>query len=236
LASPQLENGYLSFALDIADALAGIRISGEEYQCLWVIWRKTYGWRKTEDMIALTTFQAFTGIKKSNVVRALKRLESKRVITVKRVPKTSMIIKNDNEYGLTYSFQKNYEEWRPLSKKIIVIKNDNASLSSLSTSKDNSSKDKSIYAQSETKKHMESFNAFWKIYPRKVAKEPARKAWLKITPEAELVCRILSAVEAQSKTADWLKEGGNFIPYPASWLNAKRWEDELIPATDPLRF
>jgi hypothetical protein len=187
-------------------------------------------------MIALTQFEALTGIKKPNVIRALKRLESKRVITVKRAPKTSMIIKNDNEYGSTYLFQKDYDKWRPLSKKIIVIKNDNAALSKMIPSKENSSKERKDLCSNQDEKHLESFNAFWKTYPRKVAKEPARKAWLKIKPEAELVCRILGAVEAQSKTVDWIKESGKFIPYPASWLNAKRWEDEVEPKTDAFNF
>ena len=72
----------------------------------------------------------------------------------------------------------------------------------------------------------EDFEMFWKAYPRKQAKGYARKAWYKFNPDKELLDRILKAIEWQKKSPDWLKEGGQFIPLPASWLNAERWDDE----------
>ena len=39
---------------------------------------------------------------------------------------------------------------------------------------------------------------------------------------------LLDAIEKQKKSEDWKKEGGKFIPYPTTWLNGKRWEDEDI--------
>ena len=36
---------------------------------------------------------------------------------------------------------------------------------------------------------------------------------------------MLKAIEAQKRTPDWFKQEGQFIPYPATWLNGKRWED-----------
>ena len=35
---------------------------------------------------------------------------------------------------------------------------------------------------------------------------------------------------AWSKSHDWTKDGGQFIPHAATWLNGKRWEDELPAA------
>jgi len=29
------------------------------------------------------------------------------------------------------------------------------------------------------------------------------------------------------KSPEWTKDNGKYIPYPATWLNAKGWEDEL---------
>jgi hypothetical protein len=75
---------------------------------------------------------------------------------------------------------------------------------------------------------VESFEKFWSSYPRRVAKGDARKAWLqtaKIRPPMPL---LLAAVEAQKQSEQWLKDGGTFIPYPASWLRAERWDDELM--------
>lgn len=34
------------------------------------------------------------------------------------------------------------------------------------------------------------------------------------------------ALDRQRKSKDWLKEGGAYIPYPSTWLNGRRWEDE----------
>lgn len=70
------------------------------------------------------------------------------------------------------------------------------------------------------------FEAFWKAYPKKVAKEAARKAWEKIKPDEALGKEIIQAVEAAKKTTGWQKEKGQYIPHPATYLNGKRWEDE----------
>lgn len=72
----------------------------------------------------------------------------------------------------------------------------------------------------------ESFERFWRAYPNRKAKGAAAKSWEKINPDAELFAAIMSAIEWQSKSEDWTKEGGRFIPHPATWLNQKRWEDE----------
>jgi hypothetical protein len=70
------------------------------------------------------------------------------------------------------------------------------------------------------------FQAFWMAYPKKKSRSDAEKAWRKLAPSPELTQRILDAVAAQRNSPQWLKDNGQFIPYPASWLNAKRWEDE----------
>ncbi len=80
-----------------------------------------------------------------------------------------------------------------------------------------------------------AFTAFWDSYPRKKSKGDAEKAWIKIKPDEQLTERILHAVEQAKTSADWQREAGRFIPHPASWLNAKGWEDEtgrvrVIPA------
>lgn len=72
-----------------------------------------------------------------------------------------------------------------------------------------------------------AFTAFWDAYPKKRSKGDAEKAWLKIKPNEQLAARIITAVEQATTSADWQREGGQFIPYPASWLNAKGWEDVL---------
>lgn len=64
------------------------------------------------------------------------------------------------------------------------------------------------------------FEAFWKVYPKKVAKKEAFKAFKKIkTPVSVLI----EAVEKQKKSDQWTRDHGQYIPYPTTWLNQERW-------------
>lgn len=70
---------------------------------------------------------------------------------------------------------------------------------------------------------MNDFETFWKSYPRKVGKDAALKAWNKKKPNID---EVLKALEWQTQSAQWLKDGGQFIPHPATYLNQGRWQDE----------
>jgi hypothetical protein len=78
-----------------------------------------------------------------------------------------------------------------------------------------------------------AFIQFWTAYPRKVAKGAAEKAWVKIHPDDTLAASIVTAVERAKASADWRKDGGQFIPHPATWLNGRRWEDEPPKPVQP---
>jgi hypothetical protein len=73
------------------------------------------------------------------------------------------------------------------------------------------------------------FQDFWDAYPkrRRKAKQAALKAWKKLKVDEALLVRILDALAKHSKTFEWTKSGGQFIPLPATWLNGHRWEDEI---------
>jgi hypothetical protein len=79
-----------------------------------------------------------------------------------------------------------------------------------------------------------SFEKFWNAYPRKKSKGDAEKAWKALNPDESLHDRITDALERAKTSADWRKEGGKYIPYPATWLRAKGWEDEDSAAATPL--
>lgn len=74
------------------------------------------------------------------------------------------------------------------------------------------------------------FAEFWSAYPLKKAKATAEKAWQKLKPSADLQAAILSAIAAHKLSADWQRDGGQYIPHPTTWLNQRRWEDEVIHA------
>jgi hypothetical protein len=93
--------------------------------------------------------------------------------------------------------------------------------------KERNIKPKPISSSSDDAGPVKPFDRFWNAYPRRVGKQAAQKAWAKIKPDAALVDQMLAAIVAQQAGADWRREGGEFIPHPASWLNGGRWLDEV---------
>jgi len=76
-----------------------------------------------------------------------------------------------------------------------------------------------------------SFDTFWAAYPKKVGKDAAWRAWRKRRPTSEISQQILAALTWQRTQDNWLREGGRFVPNPATWINEGRWQDE--PAAIP---
>ncbi len=68
---------------------------------------------------------------------------------------------------------------------------------------------------------------FWQPYPRKTGKGDAFKAWQKLKPTPEIQEKIRTAIVNVRGSPDWLKDGGNFIPHPTTWLNGRRWDNEI---------
>jgi hypothetical protein len=73
----------------------------------------------------------------------------------------------------------------------------------------------------------ERFTRFWKAYPKKRSKGQAERAFFRIDPDEQLLATMIATIERATTSEDWLKEGGKYIPYPATWLGARGWEDEM---------
>jgi len=71
------------------------------------------------------------------------------------------------------------------------------------------------------------FPAFYLAYPRHIGRSAAVKAWSRLTPDE----RGLAAGRLPLHVGAWNREGRELrvIPHPATWINGRRWEDE-IPA------
>ncbi|MGA1037178.1 MAG: helix-turn-helix domain-containing protein [Ilumatobacteraceae bacterium] len=69
------------------------------------------------------------------------------------------------------------------------------------------------------------WSEFWEAYPRKTGKQACEKAWgkLKEVDQANAIAALGDHV------ALWVanQTATQFIPHPATWLNGRRWEDEL---------
>ncbi len=74
---------------------------------------------------------------------------------------------------------------------------------------------------------MVNFEKFWTAYPKKMSKGQAEKAFDKLNPDEQLLATMLAMIERAKTSEAWTKEDGQFIPYPATWLNAKGWQDEI---------
>jgi len=94
--------------------LAGLMSSQsfcEKTRVFHAILRKTSGWHKEEDWIALSQFENLTGMIKPNVCRALRKLQ-----------KENIILKRGNKYRIN----ENSSRWEALSKRTPIIKTDNS--------------------------------------------------------------------------------------------------------------
>ena len=83
----------------------------------------------------------------------------------------------------------------------------------------------------------DGFDSFWSAYPKKVGKPAAIKAFRAAKLNGHLP-EVLADIDGKSRSESWSKNGGQFIPNPATYLNQRRWEDmapdpSKAPALDP---
>ena len=117
MANPQTEDGFLKLANEIVDELARLHLSGNQWRILWVVLRQTYGWNQKEARISVTQFCQKTGLDRRNAARELKSLIDRKIV-----------VKNDNSFIASYRFQKDFSQWKPLSKTTPIVKIDNKAI------------------------------------------------------------------------------------------------------------
>lgn len=71
----------------------------------------------------------------------------------------------------------------------------------------------------------ELFSTFWAAYPKKRNKARAKQAFFRIKKIDKVFPVMMQALGRQKVSADWQKDGGQYIPLPTTWLNGERWED-----------
>jgi hypothetical protein len=97
-------------------------------------------------------------------------------------------------------------------------------------------KPNSGYPQSENRTPLEElskknldinlhFEMFWNVYPRKVGKQAAIKAFAKALKSAS----VEDIVAGASRYADDPNRSDTFTAHPTTWLNAGRWADGPLP-------
>ena len=95
-----------------------------------------------------------------------------------------------------------------------------------------STRPKKKQKQKNTNTPLTSFAEFWSAYPRKQGKGAAEKAFSNL--QGVELETLLVALRTQARSEQWQKDGGKFIPFPATWLNQGRWQDEGV-VLSPIR-
>ena len=175
----------------------------------------------------------------------LGRLVDNKMITIDNAGNVIIVnfMKRQAQNLTGYERVKKYREKKKDSKIKVksgekYVINDNAS----DNANDNARIDKNridknridILSSSKTMKDGDSgFYQFWESYPRKIGKVSAIKAWQRIKANPEEVVKILDAIKVHKDSEQWQRDGGRFIPHPATFLNQRRFDDEVPKVEKP---
>lgn len=234
MASPQAENGFTPISNELLDVILGIPFIATHLKIILCCCRYTYGFHRKEAKLSVSYICKATGISHRYISQELNVLISQNIITVvqESTYTTPRII----------ALNKNYEQWERGTTVPEVNHTsteeptqDTPEEPQFSTPEEpqfpqeNKSKTRVKQdAQNRSKNtNMSEFDLFYSAYPRKVGKQDAVKAWKKLRMTDDLFVKIMDKIEQYKKTEQWTKNNGQYIPHPASWLNGRRWEDEL---------
>jgi len=109
MASPQKENGFTPISNEILEQVVKTPLLGAEYQVLFFVLRKTYGYQKKEDIISLSQFQKGTNLSRPTVVKAIKNLVVRRMLVKVSLPDTK----------ISFRFNKDYDTWVVNTSKLV---------------------------------------------------------------------------------------------------------------------
>lgn len=233
MASPQIENGFTRIANEIMEALMRTNLSAYQGRVLMAIVRLTYGWQKKEDSITNKRIVELTGLNKAHASRTVSELVARNMVT-----------KAGNKIGLC----KDHQGWRELPIRVTVTNRGNrvtdwgnrllpdgvtqkrAKIVRTGADEELKKRKKLIKRNTRSETDFSLFQKFYDSYPVHKGKQPAIKAFSKLDPQNGTLETILAAIESQKAYRDHMKAAGQWCPdwpYPATWLNERRWEDEL---------
>ncbi len=115
MANPQKENGYTALSNELLERIYHTPLNGSEFRLCFMVIRKTYGFKKTEDRISLSQFVKGIGLKRPNICRTIKNLVANKLLL-----KTKK----------GFKFNKNYDEW-VVAKRLPSSQNDNSGSSQI---------------------------------------------------------------------------------------------------------
>lgn len=181
---------------------------------------------------SISGLAALSTEKESAVKSALNELKERGYLVVtKKMPNDTKSGRIEYEYTFYETPEKAKQEQTKqgvenLPLEILSVENQGQlNTNILNTNKENTKSISNIPLISPEKNLELLFDDFWKVYPKKVNKKDAFKAFKSIKNIEQLLPDIISDVEMKKNTNDWQRENGRFIPYPGSYLRGERWND-----------
>jgi phage replication O-like protein O len=233
-----LANGYTRIAHKIMEDIIKYDFTKRGYKILLWVLRNGYGFSQEQSACKLNIKKIVhdTGIERSNVWKTLRLLERKNILVLEN--KEIRFIRHSAKWDMVKTTTKNVRLKQPQTTVKTTTnygQNNHANSSNtltdsdLPSPKENTKENRNPHTPTSGGLSIDdSFNQIWKIYPKKVSKAAAKKAFQKIKPNKELFDTMIKAIETHSSSRDWTKENGQYIPHLSTWLNNKRWEDELV--------
>lgn len=97
---------------------------------------------------------------------------------------------------------------------------------------DKSRLDKSRSDLEESRSIPDGFDQFWLSYPKKVSKSKSMAKYTKILSDGVSIDEIMEGLQRAKESAQWVRDDGQYIPHPLTWLNNERWRDEDTAVND----
>lgn len=80
--------------------------------------------------------------------------------------------------------------------------------------------------QRAAKTGSDAFESFWELYPRKSGKAAALRAFEALNPDAAILVLMREALGNASRSDEWQRDAGRYVPSAEKWLRDRRWEDD----------
>ena len=100
MSSPQIEDGFTAIAHELLEAFIIYPFTDRQRKIMLLIMRKTYGYGKKSDDLAMSFIEKQTRLAKSHISTTLKELEA-----------INAIKKEAGRYGFVLSIQSHYKQW-----------------------------------------------------------------------------------------------------------------------------
>ena len=101
MGNPQLEDGHTRIANELFEAIIRFPFSSRQLKVVMAVIRKTYGFNKKQDRLALSTISEMTGVIKTHVCQAVKQLGEMNVLDI-----------DASGFSHRIALNKNYMDWK----------------------------------------------------------------------------------------------------------------------------